>query len=334
MSSEENFIITFKNSVDKYTVPIEKLYKFPDSYFMRHIHFTNKYECELTVCDYDEFANVYNYIVHDKVSMIDYVTNINLLDYLGVRNNFNDCLIELFDSQCKIVNSFINGSEKYILIDSFDDYVIYKKMFSKIPFIIPFQYVSVIRINFNYYLGDALFYGNGELCDFGNKKESYLKFTLNKEFPKGVIFDWLFDLPKSTPAFFTDAIKSSLPTNFYCAHHMKKEHNNEIEHILSGINKMYYKFVSYHGYGVISKRENQIKINSIKKKFKGKKNMSYEYPKGKLSFNNFDIRDKLNKQIIAEDMKSFYAYKYGSNDYLENIVVGMHIGFFNIESKK
>ena len=63
------------------------------------------------------------------MNMVDYVENLYILDYFGLRNQINDGLIKILDPIQKKINNFINGSDKYLLSNSIDEYVIYKEIF-------------------------------------------------------------------------------------------------------------------------------------------------------------------------------------------------------------
>ena len=58
--NNKNFIIKFKQSENTYSIPFKKLIKFPNSYFIANEHFTEKLECELDICTYEDFNEITN----------------------------------------------------------------------------------------------------------------------------------------------------------------------------------------------------------------------------------------------------------------------------------
>lgn len=191
---KHNFIVKFKESEKQYSIPINKLSKFPDSYFMKKIHFDscsmgeadNKLECDLDLCTFEDFNEIYQYIISDDINILNYFTNIHLFDYFGITLNKDNCMIKLVDFKYKIINNFVNNQNKFLIMDSLEEYFIYKEMFRQVEYIIPFQYVitkSDVDDRKKKHSIDILFYGNGQLCDFGEifipkyqteiKKENY-----------------------------------------------------------------------------------------------------------------------------------------------------------------
>ena len=324
-----DFIIKFKNSEKTYIVPTDKLNRFPNSYFMSTMSFNKKPECELDICTYDNFLEIYNYILNGVIDMNIYISNYDLIDYLGIKHPILDSLIKMANLKYKTIDNFINKN-KFLLVDSLDEYVTYKEMFRDTKHIIPFQYIMMDQDRtYNDYpkrMHDILLCGNGQLCDIGEirshrrngiiEQKNYLKNIIDtanknqKNIPLGLPFDWLYGTEMYRLIDFFNPSGKYIQANrekynfskhdFDCISNMNESFVNEIAYIINGINLVCKRHLNvrklYENHKTFKKnehfiavRKNEQLLNSYLDIYNTKFNIEYGATKN-LAFNNFSIR--------------------------------------------
>ena len=352
IESTDNLTITFIDSDKQYVIPIQKLNKHPDSFFSAYIRFEKKYEYKVTICSHDEFKNVFEFIVNDKQDILNYVSELNLFDYFGLHSNIMNGYMKIISNKYQKISNFIQGQidgDKYFLVNNLDEYLEYKKLFSKESHIIPFQYINatvdVLPENVNKFFLDTLFIGNGECCDFGNVHiNEKLEFTQNnyfdfkkqdKNMPIGLPFDWLSNIRYSEIKLFYekfDDLVNDEEYSRYCISSMNKTYCNEIEYLISGMKLI------YNETDKIQEWLSWIPVNNIIldkhiDKYK-ESNIKYNYNLPDLKLNDFKIRQNLCNDEYPSVINQviFYNYYDEFNDDVFitcEIMINGYFGFIN-----
>uniref|UniRef100_A0A6G6ABK2 Uncharacterized protein n=1 Tax=Borely moumouvirus TaxID=2712067 RepID=A0A6G6ABK2_9VIRU len=350
----ENLVISFIDCDEKYYIPVKKIKEHPDSYFMAHINFTKESNCLIEVCTYEEFKNIYDFIMEDSVELSDYVRDSTLLDYFGIKNDLVNSVLPFFNKQYQKINKFVKGLDnKYFLVRDFDEYIEYKKLFSSHKHIIPFQYINKTCDDINYpssndYFLDALFIGNGELCDFGSvklgkeniMKNVFAKFKDGRYNPKGLAFDWLSSVKKKKikcfyknfDKYMNDDDNKYEADYRHCCWNMEKNFGNEIEHIIHGMTHTYFEDENNYRSKWIPKN-----IESLEKIIETHKNLNLtnDYVLPDYNLDKFKIREDVCKEIYSPILQYIVYYCYHFDNYLDdpimyNIIVNSYFGFVNV----
>ncbi|AVL94478.1 hypothetical protein ma91 [Moumouvirus australiensis] len=351
----ENLVISFIDCDEKYYIPVEKIREYPDSYFMAHINFTKELDCLIEVCSHEEFKNVYDLIMNDNIELSEYIRDSTLLDYFGIKSNLINSALSFFNKQYQKIHKFVKSQDdKYFLVRGFDEYIEYKKLFSSHKHIIPFQYVNktcndMDNVSSDDYFLDALFIGNGELCDFGSVnfgKENFMKnvfskFKDDRYNPKGLAFDWLSCIKKKKIKSFYKNFDKYMDDNDdkyeadyrHCCWNMEKNYGNEIEYIIHGITHTYFEneYNNYHSRWIPKNIESLEKIIETHKNL----NLANNYILPNYNLNDFKIREDICKEKYAPILKYIVYYDCCPDSYLDepimyNIIVNSYFGFINV----
>ena len=333
--NNNNLIIKFKQSDKQYIIPIDKLNKYHDCYFLKHIHFSNTFECELDICNYEDFHIIFQYIMTDDMNIFDYAFNQQLLDYFGIiPNNKYIEIKRLFDLKYKIINDFINNKSKFLIMDSVDDYFIYKDIFKEYKHIIPFQYMIQKTLDNVKIKRDILFCGNGQLCDFSNidklSKNNVQKkqnIVTQKSFPSILPFLWLFNHKNQLE-------EKDLNTNEQIPNEQfpNEQFTNEIMYIKNCIDLIFVrefkKYKNFYGYKSMHWL-NGIDPKLYLKNYNRKNMYEYDLSNIQMSFNDFYIRYNLyslHKPLIKERV----IFTFDDDSFIKrNIKV--YLGFINMK---
>nr|WBF70279.1 hypothetical protein [Megavirus caiporensis] len=369
-----NLIISFDNTNKQYEIPISKINKFPDSFLAAYIRFEKNYHYQVEICSHEEFKHVYEFIVNGKLDIYDYFNEYNIFDYFGLNNNIINKYIKLTNSKLGKINKFVyndDNSDKYYLVDNLDEYVEYKKLFSKESHIIPFQYIyssnNLCSNNNNIFFLDVLFIGNGECCDIGdiniksksqqNKKmpkslqKSYMDFKKqNKEIPKGLPFDWLSNINIDQIKFFYknyDTIINDDDYSRHCFSNMNQTYTNEIEYLISGIKMIYYESNNnfdesdnfddsgnFDGSNWIP--TNDIILDKYLKKHQNH-NINYDYVLPAIKLNDFEIRHKICNGEYLPTFNQNIIHNSGHDEYFHEsitcqLTINAYFGFINTKN--
>ena len=337
--NNKNLIVKFKQSEKQYIIPIDKLNKFPDCYFLRNVHFTNKFDCELDICSYEDFHIIFQYIMTDSMNIFDYTLNQQLLDYFGITitNKYIE-IKKLFDLKYKTINDFINNKSKFLIMDSVDDYFIYKDIFKEHKHIIPFQYMIQKTIDNIKFKRDILFCGNGQLCDFSNIEKLFKNnvqkkqnIVIQKNFQYNLPFVWLFNFNKQFEdkdlIFECEKLNSTLNPNEQIAN---EQFPNEIMYIINCIilifTRLFQKYQNFFGYQSMHYNNKTGIDHKLYLKYNKKNMYEYDLSNIQISFNDFYIRHDLHslyKPLIKEKI----TFTFGSLSIKINIRV--YLGFIN-----
>ncbi|AGF85706.1 hypothetical protein QJ854_gp076 [Moumouvirus goulette] len=356
----DNLVVSFSDCDEKYSIPVKKLNDYPDSYFMAHINFTKELDCLIEVCTYEEFKNIYDFIMTDKIELSDYIHNSTLLDYFGIKNDLINNILPIIDKQYQKIYKFIKGpysnpGDKYFMTRDFNKYVEYKKLFSSHEHIIPFQYINRSYDIMNYpgfdkYFSDALFIGNGELCDFGSVyfngignyrrkqiKNAFTKFKKDKYTPKGLAFDWLSGISRDKiKSFYNnfDQYKNDDEYSRHCFWNMEKDFGNEIEYLIFGMTHIYFE----DGNNSSHSKWFPVNIKSLEEIIETHKNLnlSHDYKLPNYNLDQFKIRE----DICKEKYSPISQYNIYYNSHSENhsngdsvmygIKINLYFGFVNL----
>ncbi|AZL89637.1 hypothetical protein QKC54_gp0971 [Megavirus baoshan] len=353
----DNLIISFTDTDKQYEIPISKINKFPDSFLAAYIRFEKKYEYHVEICSYEEFKHVYEFMINDKLDIYDYFNEYNIFDYFGLNRNIINEYIKLANDKLGKINRFVhNNDNKYYVVDNLDEYVEYKKLFSKESHIIPFQYIytsnNLYNSNDNTYFLDALFIGNGECCDIGDiniksksLQNNYMNFKKqNKEIPKGLPFDWLSNINIDQIKLFYknyDKIIDNDDYSRHCFSNMNQIYTNEIEYIISGIKIIYYDSDNIDDSDNVDD-SNWIPTNdAILDKYVEKYQnhiINYDYVLPSIKLNNFEIRHKIcnNEYLPTINQNIIYDINSDGNQYHYPITcqltINAYFGFINTKN--
>nr|AEX63254.1 hypothetical protein mv_R1052 [Moumouvirus Monve] len=322
---------------------------------MAHINFTKELDCLIEVCTYEEFKNIYDFIMTDQIELSDYIRNSTLLDYFGIKNDLINNILPIIDKQYQKIYKFIKGpfsnpNDKYFMVRDFDEYIEHKKLFSSHEHIIPFQYINrsydiIGHLGFDNYFLDALFIGNGELCDFGSiyfgknnkiKKCVFKKFKNDDYTPKGLTFDWLSGIScGDIKSFYKnfDQCKYDNQYSRHCFWNMEKNFGNEIEYITCGMTSIYFEDDNNCTCEWIPKNiESLEKISETYKHL----NISYDFKLPNYSLKEFNIREDLCKGKYAPISQYIIYYSFHPENCLDKdpvmykITVNSYFGFVNL----
>ncbi|AEX62066.1 hypothetical protein mvi_918 [Megavirus vitis] len=354
-----NLIISFNDTNKQYEIPISKINKFPDSFLAAYIRFEKKYEYHVEICSYEEFKHVYEFMVNDKLDIYDYFNEYHIFDYFGLNRNIINKYIKLANDKLGKINQFVhNNDNKYYVVNNLDEYVEYKKLFSKESHIIPFQYIystkNLCNSNSNTYFLDALFIGNGECCDIGSintkslhGQKSYMDFKKqNKEIPKGLPFDWLSNINIDQIKLFYknyDEIIDNDDYSRHCFSNMNQTYTNEIEYLISGI-KIIYRDSNYN----INDSNNNIDnydwmptndamLDKYVEKYRNHI-INYDYVLPSIKLNDFEIRHKICNGEYLPTINQNIIYNFGSykNEYdypiTCKLTINTYFGFINTKN--
>ncbi|ANB51062.1 hypothetical protein [Powai lake megavirus] len=352
-----NLIISFPNTNKRYEIPISKINKFPDSFLAAYIRFEKNYQYQVEICSYEEFKHVYEFIVNDKLDIYDYFNEYNIFDYFGLNSGIINKYIKLANSKLGKINRFVhNNDSKYYIVNNLDEYIEYKKLFSKESHIIPFQYIN-LSVNLcdsynNTYFLDALFIGNGECCDIGSintkphKQKSYMNFKKqNKEMPKGLPFDWLSNINLDQIKFFYENCDEIIDNDDYSRHcfsNMNKTYTNEIEYLISGI-KIIYRDSNWNFDNSNSIDDsdwiptNDAVLDKYVEKYQNHI-INYEYVLPSIKLNDFEIRHKIcnGEYFPTINQNIIYSINSDGNEYHYPITcrltINAYFGFINTKN--
>ncbi|AVG47837.1 hypothetical protein MegaChil _gp1000 [Megavirus chiliensis] len=328
-----NLIISFANINKQYEIPISKINKFPDSFLAAYIRFEKSYQYQVEICSYEEFKHVYEFMVNDKLDIYDYFNEYHIFDYFGLNRNIINKYIKLANDKLGKINQFVhNNDNKYYVVNNLDEYVEYKKLFSKESHIIPFQYIystkNLCNSNSNTYFLDTLFIGNGECCDIGNintkslyKQKSYMDFKKqNKEMPKGLPFDWLSNINIDQIKFFYENYDEIIDNDDYSrdSNYNINDSNNNIDN---------YDWMPTND-AVLDKYVEKYRNHII----------NYDYVLPSIKLNDFEIRHKICNGEYLPTINQNIIYNFGSykNEYdypiTCKLTINAYFGFINTKN--
>ncbi|AEQ60856.1 hypothetical protein [Acanthamoeba polyphaga mimivirus] len=347
---EENiFVIKFINDDRLYQIPLNIINKYPKSYFKSIIHFTNKFECLIETYTYEEFSDVYKYMIEDNFSMQSYLRIFCVLDYFGLNNIIYDELIPTIKFAENRINEFVSKNT-YIYSTTIEEYFAYKRIFFDKPYIIPVQIVNV-RSD-----GDRdkylLFAGNGDLVDFGYVntalsndmflKKSFLKLT--DKIPQGLPFDFIRGV--SIHEFERYLSNNQIESDYYlkfksymCTNEMTdKTYCNEVQYILNGIDinmSLELRGKYYYKNGFFScKRSNENLLNKYIDSYSNKNTVTYNDDIISLCGKFFSEHKNLlfeNMHVVFEDsVCDEYSAEYSTISHTTKISVSL--GFINVKN--
>ena len=139
-------LIRFENDKRCYILHHDMYKQYEQSLFVLHQQFEKSNEITLNDVTYEQFTPVYNLLKGDK--NINYLECKDLLEYLGITNTnikvletMSSQLLQKYEQKMKELHEFIEGTKRMFLIKSFDDYLVYKKLFESEDHIVPIQFM-------------------------------------------------------------------------------------------------------------------------------------------------------------------------------------------------
>lgn len=138
--------IKFENDNRFFVLDDSTYEKYDKSIFVLHKRFSETDELLLKDITYDDFIPVYDYLTTNVRNIV--LKNVELFDYFGICDaelnllvKVNEMLKKKKKDDLTKINNFLDGEDKFLILESYDTYKIYKKILEDNSRIIPIQLI-------------------------------------------------------------------------------------------------------------------------------------------------------------------------------------------------